>query len=119
MLGIYPSEEVEQVILANWLDWRGVPWCHVPNGGERNARVGKRLKGQGVKRGVPDVLIFASPTGDPGYCGVAIELKSMSPKARLSKEQKQWLDTLRHCGWYTLVCRGAMDAIEALKGLGY
>ena len=56
-----PTEEQEQIKLAEYLDWKGYCWCHVPNGGNRNVVTGAKLKKQGVKPGVPDVLIFDSP----------------------------------------------------------
>jgi len=56
-------------------------WFHVPNGGKRSIGVGKKLKAQGVKRGVPDNHVLLD-NGKTLY----IELKTTD--GSLSKEQK-------------------------------
>lgn len=116
-----PPEDVEQRKLAQWLDWNGVCWTHVPNGGQRHPAVAAKLKACGVKRGVPDVLIFdAAAFGCVETpCGIAIELKRADGvQSDVSLEQRQWLDMLSKRGWRVLVCFGADQAIDALKGLG-
>ena len=100
------SEEREQMKLAAYLDGQKFLWCHVPNGGHRRKVVAASLKRQGVKSGVPDVLIFA-PTR------AAIELKRKSGGS-VSANQRKWLDALGNAGWETYVARGADKAIEWL-----
>ena len=80
--------------------------------------VAKKLKAQGVKPGVPDVLIFDSPPALPERRGVAIELKRRKG-GRATGYQQDWLTALAERGWFTAVCRGAGEAIEELKQLGY
>lgn len=113
-----PTEEVEQRLLAQYLDARGLLWCHVPNGGQRNAIVGAKLKAQGVKRGCPDVLVFTPPPGKFGITGAAIELKrSSGTKSDVTPEQRTWLEGLRKTGWSTRVCFGADEAIDYIEEL--
>tara|TARA_R100000458_G_C8228989_1_gene211242 strand:+ start:639 stop:1016 length:378 start_codon:yes stop_codon:yes gene_type:complete len=100
------SEEREQMKLAAYLDGRKFLWCHVPNGGHRRKVVAASLKRQGVKSGVPDVLIFAP-------IQAAIELKRKSGGS-VSANQSKWLDALGNAGWETYVARGADKAIEWL-----
>ena len=100
------SEEKEQMKLAAYLDGRKFLWCHVPNGGHRRKVVAASLKRQGVKSGVPDVLIFAP-------IRAAIELKRKSGGS-VSANQGKWLDALGNAGWETYVARGADKAIEWL-----
>lgn len=111
-------ESGEQVVLAQWLDLTGALWCHVPNGGSRDGRTGAMLKRHGVKRGVPDALIFDVPdTPDMKIVrGVALELKTGS---RLTEFQKDWAYRLRRAGWMCLLANGADDAIKKLSELGY
>ena len=45
---------------------------HVPNGGKRDAATAVALKRQGVKAGVPDIML---PAARAGYHGLYIELK--------------------------------------------
>lgn len=116
-------EEMEQIMLARWIDsrrinGRKIRWTHVPNGGDRHLLVALSLKRQGASKGCPDVLIFDRPPRYPHYVGVAIELKR--PKGgTTSKEQREWLDDLERLGWCTMVCHGAKEAIRALEQLGY
>ena len=100
------SEEREQMKLAAYLDGRKFLWCHVPNGGHRRKVVAASLKRQGVKSGVPDVLIFAP-------IQAAIELKRKSGGS-VSANQRKFLDALGNAGWETYVARGADKAIEWL-----
>lgn len=110
-----PLEDEEQKALALHLNRLGVLWCHVPNGGKRSARVGAELKRQGVKRGVPDVLIFTSLRGEKG---TAIELKRQT-KGVVSSEQKKWLEGLRREGWNVYVAHGWEAARDYLTTMGF
>jgi len=122
-----PTEYAEQCKLAEYLDRKGYCWCHVPNGGNRDAVTGAKLKKQGVKPGVPDVLIFEVPEeywkdgmnislGGLRAHGIAIELKRQKG-GRLRDSQKKWLDKLQSQGWLTLVAHGADEAIDWLEKL--
>ena len=146
-LGV-PSEESEQIKLAQWLDLAKVLWCHVPNGGGRSKREAARLKAAGVKAGVPDVLIFSQPPNywdcfrplddmderllaaftpdQPSYIGgqrisgVAIELKKPgSTWSAVSTVQRIWATNLTGEGWYWFAARGADEAIAELQRIGY
>lgn len=117
-----PAEYEEQVKLAEYLDMKGYLWCHVPNGGKRNPITGKKLKRQGVKPGVPDVLIFASPMdrqlGVKSLKSAAIELKRQNGSmSDLRDTQREWLINLQKKGWLTKVAFGADEAIDWLEGL--
>ena len=81
----------------------------VPNGGRRDAREAARLKGTGVKAGVPDLLFPYRH----GYCnGLAIEMKST--KGRVTPDQAKWHDMLRNAGWQVNVCRSWQEAREVI-----
>jgi len=124
-----PLEETEQITLASWLDWNKVLYCHVPNGGYRHPVTANRFKAQGVKPGVPDILIFSAPLSGwnweierthTGIKGVAIELKRKDKSlGRLSDNQAHWISALRERGWLCNAFYGADAAIEYLKSLGY
>ena len=101
------TEEKEQIKLATYLDSKGYLWCHVPNGGHRRKVVAASLRRQGVKPGVPDVLIFAPILA-------AIELKRVSGGS-VSANQRKWLKALRDdAGFETYIARGADSAIDWL-----
>lgn len=118
-----PNEYEEQVKLAEYLDMKGYCWCHVPNGGNRNPITGAKLKRQGVKPGVPDVLIFDSLVkrfynGAYRAKGVAIELKKTNGvPSDVRNSQQNWLDDLEERCWLTKVAFGADDAIDFLEEL--
>jgi hypothetical protein len=117
------TEAEEQERLCLWLATCPVlagTWLHVPN--ERVNKVERmKLKRQGVQPGAPDLLIFARPLD--GACGVAVELKRSDRRSARDSEhgaseaQRQWLMTLRVCGWHAKVCYGAEDAIAYIRAL--
>jgi hypothetical protein len=126
--GKVPTERQEQVRLAKHLDSLGLLWCHVPNEGHGGSGKGAKIRGamlraEGLKSGVPDVLIFdhceIEKDGRKVSCsGCAIELKR-SKGGRVSDSQKEWLDSLEKRGWYTAVCKGFDEARELIERLGY
>lgn len=105
------SEDRLQRAVCQLLDAKRLLYCHVPNGGKRGKREAGRFVGLGVKRGVPDILIFTQPVC--GACGVAIELKSKTGRVR--PEQEKWLQDLRNEGWHTAVCQSIDQVIAVVR----
>lgn len=69
---VSPSESFDQIQIAEYLDNQTtLLWCHVPNGGARHKGAAGKLKAEGVKKGVQDILIFTPPPSGK-YIGVAI-----------------------------------------------
>lgn len=113
-----PLESEEQEALAQALDQAGLLWSSTANGGRRDKRTAASLKRQGLKPGVPDLLIFSSTPQAPR--GAAVELKRAPPnKGRLSPDQVVWLEELAREGWAALTCYGAADAVAQLREAGY
>ena len=83
---------------------------HVPNGGKRDAATAIALKRQGVKAGVPDIVL---PAVRAGYHGLYIELKA--GKNTTTGNQKRWLEFLRQQGYYTAVCYGWKIAAKLIE----
>ena len=73
---------------------------HVPNGSKRDKATATALKRQGVKAGVPDIVL---PAVRAGYHGLYIELKA--GKNTTTDNQKRWLEYLRQQGYYTEIGR--------------
>lgn len=96
------SEHDEQVALFQWAALHSLRWpClaylfAIPNGGKRATVTAMRLKAEGVKAGVPDVLL-PWPVG--GWCGLWIEMKYGSNKT--TAEQRDWLAWLGINGYKT------------------
>lgn len=86
---------------------------HVPNGGHRIKAVAAKLKGQGVKAGVPDLVL---PMARGGYFGLYIEFKAKPPfDAPVSASQDAFLQLLTNENYLAIVCRGNIDAVEAIR----
>ncbi len=114
---LIPLEDSEQTAIAQYLDLKigHYNWCHVPNGGNRNAITGKKLKAQGVKAGVPDIIIFKRSKDVIFYrfVGVAIEMKRRDMKSSdVKPEQREWIRQLGDNRWLVYVAAGAGDAIN-------
>ncbi|MFJ2548551.1 VRR-NUC domain-containing protein [Pseudomonas sp. NPDC087612] len=86
---------------------------HVPNGGHRVKAVAAKLKAQGVKAGVPDLVL---PMARGGHFGLYIEFKAKPPfDAAVSPSQDAYIQALLDQGYLAIVCRGSIDAIEAIR----
>lgn len=86
---------------------------HVPNGGHRVKAVAAKLKAQGVKAGIPDLVL---PMARGGYFGLYIEFKAKPPfDAAVSPSQDAYIQALLDQGYLAIVCRGAIDALEAIR----
>jgi len=86
---------------------------HVPNGGHRVKAVAAKLKAQGVKAGIPD-LVLSMARG--GYFGLYIEFKATPPNdSAVSASQQERLRKLNEQGYLAIVCRGRFDAMEQIR----
>lgn len=123
-----PTEHDEQVALVEWLELQRIRFFAIPNGelrpaqldakGRRYSNVAKRLRAEGVKAGVPDVIIVDPPPVAPDIRAVAIELKRRKG-GTLSPDQQEWIAALNDRGWLAIRCDGAAAAIAALEDHGY
>jgi len=99
----HPSEHQEQVGLITWFrhKFNGTLIFAIPNGEKRSISVAKRLKAEGVVRGIPDLYV-------PEW-NLWIEMKRIKGGS-LSKEQKQMIEYLHSIGHTVIVAKGAADA---------
>jgi len=118
------KEAREQKKLAKFCDKRfGSFWWHTPNGGMRLGSHGAWLVAEGMKSGIPDVIIVAPfvHAGGRAYVGCAIELKppyeTVTKKRYPSLLQRLWLLVLKWAGFYTAVCWGAAESKALLLEL--
>lgn len=82
---------------------------HVPNGGKREKREAVSLKKEGVKAGVPDLIL---PVARGEYFGLYIELKVGRNKP--SAHQLEWIENLKEQGYFVKVCYGWIEASETI-----
>ena len=86
------------------------PIYAIPNGGQRNAITGARLKKEGVKRGIPDIF-FSCARG--GFHGLYLDMKR-EKGGTLSEFQREMIDRLTHEDYCCVVCSGCEEAIQQL-----
>jgi hypothetical protein len=86
---------------------------HVPNGGHRVKAVAAKLKAQGVKAGIPDLVL---PMARGGFFGLYIEFKATPPNdAAISSSQHERIRKLNDQGYLAVVCRGHFDTMEQIR----
>ena len=85
---------------------------HVPNGGHRHKLVAMKLKQQGVKAGIPDLVL---PMARGGFFGLYIEFKATVDPAAVSASQAACIRRLNEQGYLAVVCRGHFDAMEQVR----
>lgn len=118
------SEHGEQSAIFCWAainidKYPELKWlAAIPNGGYRDKRTAGNLKAEGVKRGVPDMVLLVR-RGE--YAALWIELKQLKfkPKRVKSKggvrdEQNEWLDQAQSCGHGAVVCYGWIEARDMI-----
>lgn len=112
-----PTEGEEQQAVFQWAALAQGKWpelrllYHIPNEGKRTAYTGARLRSEGLRQGVPDICL---PVSRGGYSSLYIELKR-SRNSKTSDAQREWLEDLKAAGNCAVLCRGAEEAIAALK----
>ena len=89
----------------------------VPNGAHLAGTVGQRCakmnraKAEGLRVGVPDLLLL---TPRHGFHGLAIEMKRIKG-SKVDAEQIEWLEWLNSQGYMAVLCKGADAAMETIK----
>src|SRR5262245_51469101 len=109
-------ERAHQVALIKWV--RAVKATYpvlrllyaVPNGGDRNLRVARKLKAEGVLSGVADLCL---PAARRGYHGLYLEMKSEEGVA--TEEQKEFLRGVSGEGYCAVVAQGVDEAKSTLE----
>ena len=107
-----PTEHQEQVALMQWAKLAEAKYPElallyaIPNGGKRHIGVARKLRAEGVKSGVPDLCL---PVARAGFHGLYIELKRQK-NWKLSKVQKEWIETLEFQDNRVCICVGWEDA---------
>lgn len=117
--GFSAAQYPASYVAPGW-QWDSVPvpalrWLHsIPNGGARDKVTAARLKAEGVRSGVADVLLPVGVyEGSHVRHGLYIEMKA--GKGKQSAEQ---IDFQRHCdrfGYKYVVCYDWVSASEAIK----
>lgn len=98
----------------------------IPNGGLRHKGTAVRLKAEGAKAGMLDIML---PVARKGCHGLFVELKRPAilapsiktgkliisqPKGKTSNKQDSWIDKLREQGYGACSCEGWIAARDVL-----
>lgn len=111
-----PTEAQEQKALFEWAEWAKHRYpelalmFHVPNEAKRSYALGREMKAQGMKAGVPDLFL---PVARGEYHGLFIELKRVRDY-KLSDVQRKWLGDLTRQGYKAVMCRGWGEASRTI-----
>ena len=111
------SESAHQKALFCWAALPGIRlrWPElesmfaIPNGGTRNKIEAANLKAQGVKPGVPDIML---PVTRGDLHGLWIEMKV--GKNKPSEDQLRYQRYLRDCGYVAEICYSWIEATEVI-----
>lgn len=110
----YDAEDTLQITVAALLDTILPPgeswWCHVPNGGNRSAHTGARLKRMGTKAGAPDCMII--------YQGKAFWIELKSRYGSLQDSQRVAFPKIMAAGSPIAVARTLEEVVAALMAWG-
>lgn len=108
------SEYIHQVNLIKWFDLMHKEFAGrlfaIPNGGQRNIIVAKKLKAEGVRKGVFDLML---PVQRRGFAGLFIEMKKL--KGRPTESQLDWYNFLNDQGYCATICYGFDDAVKEIE----
>ncbi len=115
------SEHEHQKALFNWAAMQAEVYPEldmmfaIPNGGHRHKGTAKRLKSEGVKAGVPDIVLCVARNG---YHALWIEMKY--GKGTMKASQREWKAKLTDQGYCHQVYWDWQDAANGiLRYLGY
>ncbi len=108
------NEHCLQRAIADWCDGLGKRlvqgrFAAIPNGGGRDRITGARLKAEGVRAGMPD-LVFWRDEGRVMW----VEVKNGTSGA-LSPAQKELHVRMKADGHLVLVCRTLAEAIQVIQ----
>lgn len=117
------AEHAHQVALLQWARTKQIPNAPdiepgsfvsdylfaIPNGGRRNPREAGRMKAEGVKAGVSDLLL---PIARSGSIGLWIEMKSST--GRMTPAQREWVARMRLAGYRAERCDDWISAADAI-----
>ena len=109
-----PTEAQLHATVAQYLDWALMPpamYTTFPAGwGVLTRATAGRLKGAGLKRGMPDILVF--------YNGFTLGLELKAWNGELTKVQEEMHVKLLDAGVPVVVCSALDHVIEALQNRG-
>jgi hypothetical protein len=105
-----PEALIQRAIIDR-LRFCGVLCIHIPNAGKRSAIAGRRLKGEGMRPGWPDLACYQH--------GRHALLEVKAPKGRLSPAQVECHAELGRHAFTVATVTSQDEAVEALRERGF
>jgi hypothetical protein len=110
-----PTEHEEQKNVVQWFDLqypaiKGRLFA-IPNGSNKSKAAASKFKAEGLRPGVPDLML---PVARGGFHGLFVEMKRVK-NSKLSTEQNEWLDFLANQGYMVVVCKGFEPAKNTIE----
>lgn len=114
-----PTEHEEQAVVIAWwsmyaplkqVDYRLL--FAIPNGAHKSPGQAAKFKREGLRPGVPDLLL-ALPR--KGKAGLFLEMKRVGGKVKPGSDQDQYAQLLRSVGYEVVECAGADQAISIIE----
>ena len=108
---LIPTEHQEQSLVIKYCTLKKIPIFHIPNGSYKSVTARTKSKQEGLKAGVPDLMI---PVANKNHHGLFIEMKRVK-NSKVSVHQKQWIELLNKQGYKAIVCYGNNEAIKEIE----
>ena len=108
---LIPTEHQEQSLVVKYCTLKKIPIFHIPNGSYKSVTARTKSKQEGLKAGVPDLMI---PVANKNHHGLFIEMKRVK-NSKVSVHQKQWIELLNKQGYKAIVCYGNNEAIQEIE----
>lgn len=107
-----PEQEIQRAVVQHLRQRAapGVVFIHVPNGGKRKPIEAAIFKGQGVRKGASDLLLW--------HAGRSYAMELKAPGGKATPEQIQFLDDMDRAGALTCIAEGLDAALATLHGWG-
>lgn len=112
------KESVHQYRVCKWLTQHNLVFFAVPNGYKKSKFQQAQAKREGLKSGVPDLIIISKNKNGQS---TVLEMKRYKgsrhkcPCNCIEGEQAVWRDTFIHEGWTYILGHGADEAIQDLE----
>lgn len=113
-----PSESAEAKAFMIWCEMHRLKYpeleliFHIPNGQDRDPKIGAILKSEGVKPGIPD---YCLPVARFPFFGLYLELKRCSGSRGLTTVQKKWSRHIKGQGYQFCEAHGWISASEQIE----
>lgn len=105
-----PEALIQRAIIDR-MRLHGVLCVAVPNEGRRTSREGRRLKGNGLRPGFPDLIVMQR--------GLVAFLEVKAPAGRLTEVQQACHAELERVGMVVTTVRSQDEAVLALREAGF